>query len=208
MNALVLKDLMNLRQSLKTMAIMLLIFAVVFIPAKNTLALYFLLIIFAAMFPLTAMAYDDMVKWDRYALTMPLSRKDVVAGKYLLMLLMLGGAVAVSLAIAAVGSLIAPALFAVPESSFLFILIGGSLGLAYSSILLPVVYRFGTERTRYIMIGSMVAIGALLLGVYFLFGDALSGMGALFWGISPVVAAGMLAVSYRISLRIYAGKEF
>lgn len=208
MNVLVVKDLMNLRQSLKTMVILILVFAVIFIPTGNTTTLSFLLVIFASMFPLTSMVYDDMVKWDRYALTMPLSRKDMVAGKYQLMLLMLGIGIGLSLLITAIGVTAAPALFLTAVNPFQFILAVGSLGLVYGSVLLPVLYRFGTENTRFIMIGSMIVIGALLLGTFVLFGGILADISILFWILPPAIALVCLAASYRIALRVYMNKEF
>ena len=44
------------------------------------------MILFTIMIPMVAMSYDDKSKWDRYALTMPVSRRDMVLSKYLLAL--------------------------------------------------------------------------------------------------------------------------
>ena len=41
------------------------------------------------MLVITSLAYDERSRWDRYALTMPVSRKEMVLSKYLLGLILL-----------------------------------------------------------------------------------------------------------------------
>ena len=36
------------------------------------------------MIPVTLLAYDERSHWDQYALTLPVSRKEIVTGKYLI----------------------------------------------------------------------------------------------------------------------------
>ena len=38
----------------------------------------------SAMYPMTVMGLDEQSKWERYALTMPFRRRDLVLSKYLL----------------------------------------------------------------------------------------------------------------------------
>ena len=40
------------------------------------------------MITITSFSYDALAKWDRYALSLPLTRKDIVAGKYLLSIIL------------------------------------------------------------------------------------------------------------------------
>lgn len=54
-------------------------------------------VLFSVMIPMSAIAYDDKAKWDRYALTMPVSRRDLVISKYLLALAFAGLAVLIEL---------------------------------------------------------------------------------------------------------------
>ncbi len=204
MNPLVLKDLLNLRRTLKTILLMLALFGIIFIPMGNAMALYFMLMIFAALFPMTTRAYDDAAKWDRYALTMPLSRNDIVRGKYQLMLILIAAALAVSLILMlAVNA-------AMPDSAqpVWLLIIVGSLGIGYGAVMLPALYKFGTEIARYIMIFGMLVVGVLIVGWFVLFGEtAAAASGVWLWIMPPAAALIMLAVSYQLSVRIYAKKE-
>ena len=41
------------------------------------------LAVLAAMMPVTAFSFDEKAKWDKYALSMPVSRRDLVLSKYI-----------------------------------------------------------------------------------------------------------------------------
>ena len=85
MNGLLYKDLLNLDSTLKYLAVMTLIFCVVFLPLRNELPVYIILIMFEAMLPTMAINFDTAARWDIYAASLPLSSRDIVRSKYLLM---------------------------------------------------------------------------------------------------------------------------
>ena len=155
------------------------------------------------MIPLNSIAYDERCKWDRYAAMLPYRPEQLVWSKYLLAYLftLLGGAViVVSAAIQRADwreTLEMAALLAV---SMLFVT---ALGL-------PALYRFGSEKGRYVMILVMgVGVGAAL-GVMGIFGETpelpdLRLPAVLL--LLAALAAGATYVSFRVSVRFYRKRQ-
>ncbi|HKM42043.1 MAG TPA: ABC-2 transporter permease [Methanocorpusculum sp.] len=204
LSGFMLKDFLNLRPMTKTLVLMFFIFGIVFIPLGNTMAIFFLLMIFAALLPMTTLSMDDMAKWDRYALTMPVTRKDIVKSKYLLMVLFYGVAVVISCIIAVISNYLIPA----KATPFWFILLVGALGVLYGSLLFPLLYKFGSEKARYMMFVLMVVVGLLLVGWFALFGESFSGDLLLYVLITGAVSIAAFIASYFVSVRLYDKKEF
>ena len=79
MRALLMKDCFVLWKQLRLYVVLMLIFTVVNGAFGNVF-----IVIWAAMLPYTAMAYDERSKWDQMAAMMPYSIRDIVLSKYLL----------------------------------------------------------------------------------------------------------------------------
>ena len=113
------------------------------------------------MLPIGAFAYDEAAKWDRYALSLPLKRDQIVAGRYAYSLL----TVLSALAFTCFASLL---LAQFKEIDLLEVLssavISTGLGLLLADILLPLSYQLGPERARpYLYSIIFVPIIALFL---------------------------------------------
>ena len=157
----------------------------------------------ALMMPITTLAYDERSKWDRYAAMLPYKMWQMVWSKYLLAYLftLLGGTIiVVSAAIQRADwreTLEMAALLAV---SMLFVT---ALGL-------PALYRFGSEKGRYVMILVMgVGVGAAR-GVMGIFGETpelpdLPLPAVLL--LLAALAAGATYVSFRVSVRFYRKRQ-
>ena len=79
MRALLMKDCFVLWKQLRLYVVLMLIFTVFNGAFGNVF-----IVIWAAMLPYTAMAYDERSKWDQMAAMMPYSIRDIVLSKYLL----------------------------------------------------------------------------------------------------------------------------
>ena len=83
MKGLLLKNLYCLGQNVKSLLFIIVIWGLVFLPQKDGgLLLISLSMMVSAMFTFTLSSYDRQVKWDTYALSMPLSsrlRQEYVA---------------------------------------------------------------------------------------------------------------------------------
>lgn len=98
MKGLILKDLLNLKAQYKVFVVMILFFVVFALMGDSHDTLGVILTMITIMLPITALAYDERSQWDKYALTMPVSRRDLVLSKYLLGLLLAGASLIVNIA--------------------------------------------------------------------------------------------------------------
>ncbi|MCZ0863034.1 ABC-2 transporter permease [Methanocorpusculum vombati] len=215
MNGLLYKDLLNLNPTMKYLAFMALIFCVVFIPLGNELPVYIILIMFGATLPVTAISFDTAARWDKYAASLPLSRREIVAARYSLMIGGICVAGIISLAIAVVMTVLMPG-----EGIFLpfidplpLMVMFVACGLVLGSIALPLTLKFGPEKMRYIVMVIALTPVVLMLGMMFLM-DLSGIMPAspvllpVLLGVLLAVTAVVVVVSYLISVRIYRKKEF
>lgn len=106
------------------------------------------------MLPTSCLAYDERAKWDRYALSMPLSVKDLVVSKYLLGYLMLAAGAALKL--------LAMALPIGNGSDFTSFVLTIAVSLLYLALQLPILFKFGVENGR---IGMMIVSGVFAIGI-------------------------------------------
>ena len=151
MKALLMKDCYVLWKQIRLFVIILLAFCL-FNGSFGSL----FVVIWSAMMPYTAMAYDERSKWDQLAAMMPYSVRDIVLSKYALGWLCMGCALVVCLAAQGLAHLISPELLELaPLSSYLLGLLAGVLIL---NITLPLFFRFGVERGRLTMFLLIILI--------------------------------------------------
>ena len=80
MKGLILRDLLNLRKNLKTIIIMCLFYTLLFSTLNPTFLSGMITILFAMQI-LTTFSYDDYSKWNMYALSLPITKKQLVLSK-------------------------------------------------------------------------------------------------------------------------------
>ena len=168
-----------------------------------------------ATLPISAFAYDELAKWDRYAMSLPLGRSGVVRARYLFVLALTLLTVAAGLAGTA---LLYLAHQSDPLEMFVTLMVSTAIGLLIPTILLPLSYKLGAERARpYLfavifipIIAVILLVKAGVLDMSMLKGMDLLTPTALGVGAALLPAAGLaaLAVSYLISCRVAAGKEY
>lgn len=204
--ALVLKDLLVLRKQARSMLFMLAFLLLYAVMMKSITFITFMAVIFFAMMSISSFAYDDLAKWDPYALALPITRTQTVVAKYALALLLaLAGAV-----IAIVASFAAPLVGDTTAfgERMLVVYVTFAIAVVFVSAMLPLIYRFGTERSRLFMIAvfalpTVVGYAAFRAGVPVPDEAALK---VLLW-VSPVVLAAVLCVSVLISARVFSAKQ-
>ena len=86
MKGLLMKDLLNLKQTIRVWALLLALFIVIGFAQQSPVYISSMLTVMVLLLPVNALAYDENCKWDAYALTMPVSRRDLALSKYLLAL--------------------------------------------------------------------------------------------------------------------------
>ena len=146
MTGLVLKDFLVLRKALRTYVLFLIFYLILAIVGLFSISFITAFVqIIVMILPMSSFAYDDLAKWDRYAMTLPLGRRAVVRAKYAFVLLMILVAAAFALLSCVALSITA----AQPVEENLAAGVGAlSVGLLAVDVTLPLNYKMGPERAR------------------------------------------------------------
>lgn len=201
MKGLLIKDVYMLRGYCRVFILLMLIMfaALIFTGGSSFFILY--TSVLTGTLPVTALSYDDREKWCVYCQTLPVTRAQYVAGKYVLGL----GCAACAVLMTA-----ACALNPATDRGMLAALLPcvPLLVLTAPSLCLPLFFRLGAEkgRTAYLFIIVVLCAGASIVS-----GDGASlpaqmaqpGMGA-----AAIIAAAVLyGASWLLSTRFYAQRE-
>lgn len=216
MKGLLIKDILNMKNYMKQLVLVLIFFIVYGIFLKNGTFVGTMITLMLSMQVITTMSYDEYAKWDKYALTMNINRKDIIISKYIFFTIsiIIGIVVGITTSIAInqiakldtgmneiiVTSIVVPCVFAI-----LF------------SIIIPVVFKTGVEKGRIVMM-LILFIPAILVGAIVKISEKAnitmpspSNLEILMkFGVLGLVLLTILAVfiSYKVSLSIYNKKEF
>jgi ABC-type transport system involved in multi-copper enzyme maturation permease subunit len=150
MKGLLLKDLLSLRKYARTLVIFILAYSVMTFFMDSPYFLSGIIVLMCSMVAITSFSFDHQAGWDVYALSLPVSRNDVVRSKYLLGLLLT--------LIGTVVSIIEGALYTVfaHTGSFLETLLVSyalfAVGMLFISILMPLLFKFDPEKARLLIV--------------------------------------------------------
>ncbi|MDE7170922.1 MAG: ABC-2 transporter permease, partial [Oscillospiraceae bacterium] len=166
MTGLILKDFMILRRSIRSFLLVAAIYAVLSFSGFWDASLFGgMIMVLACMLPMNVFAYDQQAKWDIYGLALPVGRTKTVAARYAAVVLLC----LASLAISAAGGIV---MFAVgrlenPLSYLASCSVLGFIAVLVNAVLLPLLYKFGPERARFMLYG---VLGVMVLAfMVFLF---------------------------------------
>ena len=206
MKGLIIKDILNLRKNFKTTLLIIGFFVIYAYASNNPSYMISMATLILAMMPITSMAYDDMSKWDRYALAMPISRKDIVGSKYILSILFSILSIIISFAITYI--LILPRSDMDINELLLVAYIIFSASLVFISIILPLIYKYGVERTRIISL-AVFAFPAMIAFAFYKMGlqPPSKNQLLLLLKLSPIILILILLISGLFSYRIYKNKD-
>ncbi len=110
-------------------------------------------IIFAAMLPITAIAYDERSKWTELQSMMPYSDKEVIYSKYILGYSIIAAVTVLSYILHLILSLFIVEYKALIDPSIIMLILG--VALIISAINMPIMFKFGVEKGRFAFIGLM-----------------------------------------------------
>lgn len=202
MKALFRKDLYVLTTALKSVILIWAVFPVV--AAINPAASYFIVYVglMAGTLSSTLISYEDKEKWPLFAGTLPISRKQIVAERYLFTLMLvaastvIGGIVLLSYSLRGLNEYVNPSLLVQTFST----------ALVMPSLLLPVTYRYGVEKGRYLVMFLVIglSLGSQALTTLFTGRDSMQGL------TLPLIAVGCLVlfgISYLVSVRWYQNHD-
>lgn len=214
MKSLILKDLYNIGHNAKSMLFILVVLTVALIPTSSVAGYIFTCAIMCSMMIVTTFAFDDSSKWTRYAMITPVSKTDLVAGKFIVLAifcvigslfgLVVGSASGlimrkVSFDIAGIGELLFLALIA------------WVISLIFGSMSIPLVFKFGAEKGRVLLLVSFLVPAAICFIIYQLLvmlGVELTDqLVFILLCCSPVIALTWCFTMYRISCCIFDKQE-
>lgn len=201
MKGLLIKDWKTLVKQTKVMLAITALLACVPSTYMSAFALFY-----AAMLPITALAYDERAKWDELAAMMPYTARSIVGSKYVLGLTLVLPVLVLSM----LSRLIVHSTPIVSEDT-MALLITACLSLILMAIDLPLMFHFGVEKGRLIYI--VLTCVFVITGVTYAgkLADMVSGFETVMVSTVPLLllAAAVVALflSYLISVRVYRARR-
>lgn len=214
MRSLILKDLYNIGHNAKSMLFMLGVLAVVLIPTSGASAYIIISAILCSMMIVTTFTFDDNSRWLRYAMIMPVSKKDIVVGKYIVLVIFCVIGSLFGLVVSLIAGLamrkITFNLVGIVEL-LLLTLVALVISLISGSMSIPLVFKFGAERARVLLVISILVPLAICFGIYqvlVLLGIELTDQLVLIILCgSPIIALFWCYVMYRICCQIFKKQD-
>ncbi len=217
MLGLIWKDLINLKKNVKIFSILAVLYGFMAFMSADASFFSSMFTMLIAILTLSVYSYDELARWDIYALTMPVSREDIVRGKYIIMLLLtLIGSVLGTLSTIAIQMIQkgTPALYGIENAWF-----GGAIVILFYSVALPFITKLGVEKARLIFFviylipfGIIYFVGKAVEAGNMVIPDALIRLAHQVMDhiavLTPIVLIVALFISYSVSLKVYRQKEF
>lgn len=217
---LIIKDLLQLKSYKKTLIIFVLIFILTGIAQENIKGVGSMIAIMLTlgfgMFSIATFNYDEQSKADRYILTLPLTKKEIVLSKYILVI----GSTVIGAILGTIASFVI--VFAISKElpniqDMIFLALGGILGVGViESIQIPCIYKWGAEKGR-IQLFIVAAVVALLAGGIFFIGEKMNinlsmkhiiKIINIFLPFILILATIVIYyISYKVAYRMYNKKE-
>ncbi len=148
MKGLLLKDLYLICKYCRVYILMIAVFIVVSFVGDGNLFFTFYPCIISGMLPMTLIAYDERENWNAYAGGLPFTKAQMVSVKYVIGLSM-SAVVLTAVAIGEACRMVYSQMF-VLSSYLILLIILLSLSLLAPALMLPFVFKFGSEKGRII----------------------------------------------------------
>lgn len=216
------KDLYNLA-TYKTSLIIIILFCSIAIIGTESITIAPAIICgIVGMISLSTFSYDEISKSNKYILTLPTDRKELVKEKYILAIVatVLGGILGMVLTIIVVNIMnyLRPEnIINLDYQSLIIATMGGIFAISFiQSVQIPSMYKWGAEKGRIQMFILVLIIVAIIGGIYFLINKAninidmemlnnfITRFGLIILIVSTII---MYSISYKIAYKIYKNKE-
>lgn len=212
MSGLLVKEYYILRRYMKQYVILFIFFGVLSVYQDSAVYFQAMVTMSMCMLVFTGMSYDATAGWDKFVMTMPVSRKDVVRSKYISCVTYAVGAVVLGTLFSIVIGAIHPMGDSDPILTVIMAATLLCLTFVIYSILIPLIYKLGVEKARILMVAViMIPIFAILGGSEYLPETALDFIEQhtnLIAAVGVVLCILMYIISYYISVGIFSKKEF
>lgn len=171
MKGLILKDLYNIGHNAKYMMFVMIMIAIMNISTSDIGGFSLISAILCSIMIINTFAFDDNCKWTGYALAMPVSRKELVRSKFIVLVVFCIIGCVLGLVIDLVGGLIMKRFNSDICQLFFFALGAFGISLILGSILIPLALKFGAEKARILMaavviVPTMMISGIIIIGLF------------------------------------------
>lgn len=223
MKGLIKKDLLNL-SSYKVSILIIIIFCSIAIAGTENANLAPIIICsIIGMISLSTFNYDEVSKSEKYILSLPIARKEIVKSKYIIAILsvIIGafiGAFLTIIIVTIMNYLRPNNLINLNYDSLFITSLGGMFGIALiQAIQIPSIYKWGAEKGRIQMFILIFLIVLLITGVGFLMtkfsinfdmakiNTFLNNYGPYILILLIII---MYTISYNISCKIFSKKDY
>lgn len=209
MKGLLLQELYSMKQVYKVYGLAILIYFVMGCMGGNASAYNAILVLFCSMLIVNRFGYSEKSRWEMYAATMPISRKQMVAVFYAVGGCAAGAAAVLTIVMGAVDVLVfGQQIQEILVTSIAFL----EIGILYIAVFIPILIHFGTDRGRIVMIMVYLIPFAV---IYLLYRFVENGekiieflLSAKMLGVGTVLLIAGVLISWKISEVLYCRKEF
>ena len=216
------KDLYNLSTYKASLIIVILFCGIAIIETEAVTFGPVIICSIIGMISLSTFSYDEISKSNKYILTLPTSRKEIVKEKFILAIgsTILGGILGLLLTIIVINVMnyLRPEnIINIDYESLIITTIGGMWGISLiQAIQIPSIYKWGAEKGRIQMFILLFVLIVIVLGIAFLLMKAnfyinvemiesfMNKYGLILLAFFMII---MYYISYRISYKIYKKKE-
>lgn len=214
MSGLILKDIFAMKRQFRVVGLISILYLGIGVMSNNSSFLLYLVFFFNIALVLAAFSYDEKPGFEKYARVFPVSYKTLVLTRYVetIIINVVSTAVVIPFSIYVEKSgkgtdeIVSACMAAV------------SVGMILLAILFPIIYKYGIEKGR-IMIFAIVFIPVFgfaflsKMNINFDLNKIMTNSAVIYtiehaYIIAPVVAVIFLTISYFVSVRITARKEY
>ena len=162
MRGLIIKDLLFIKNNYKTTLVMFIGSLLLSIAIGNYLIAISTVPLVLLVSSISTFQTDEFFNTEAFTLSLPLSREKIVLSKYVFTLLMTLVSTYIGLVIyLLIYSIISPGFNGVNTDMIKMLLILESAALIVDSIFFPIIYKFGCEKSRFVLMSIIM----LLLGI-------------------------------------------
>lgn len=214
MKSLILKDVFNILHNTKSMLFILGFFILIFIPSSGPESYLFVAAFLCSTMIVTTFSFDHYCHWTRYALIMPVTKKDIVMAKFMVLAIFCTVGSLFGCVVGIIGAFILnKAAFILSNIGELLLLTLGawSLSFIFGSISIPLILKFDMEKARLLMVVSFLIPGLICFGIF----QLITALGVIFTDFliaaillcSPIIALLWGTLMYLVSYRIFLKSE-
>ncbi|BCN28862.1 ABC-2 transporter permease [Anaeromicropila herbilytica] len=207
MLGLIFKDVLVNRKYLRNLLLLVVFYFIFGLFTNNIMFASYMIIFLGTFIVFATFSYDDLAKWDSYALSLPITRSEIVLSKYIL-------AIGCS-AIGSVFSLITSALYKVSKhqafvfEDYLSIGVSFEVCIVILSLMTPIILKVGMEKARlalFVIFGIPAILVVLLVNNLHMQIPSEATI-RFYISLTPIATILIFIASIALSIFIYNRKE-